>query len=479
VHINLPIGSITFRVHAASLESYFMKENGTGGRISRFKKGFDDKTTIATNINPRGVMDNVPGGFFDAQDALKKSILSNTSGFINLNYIIGVSGYWDLRDFNPIHSFIPTFSSLAHLQPNQSWANPVNTNLACPTNKKTPFDSYFGIAKNTPHTSFTKECVDWLIKELDGMPQPPNFPLQESAISGSQFVCKNANTTFSRQDICKVPGIPMWSVEGNLTLVSSTDYTVTVTGGTTNNSSGNIVATFGTQVFKKPVNIGVPTYVSQPIQNGFDNVPINSSSNLKINAVPFAQEYYWTIVENSNSCGCTTNADGLEYCPPGVVKPKFPNNSIYSYTSTSLNANINWGNCTGTYIVNCYSKNECGITPINHKSVTVYKPSTNGGGNDPCTGTLTIFPNPINRNATLGGFTANISYPGDPCDNPNTYGLNKNEVRIYDLYGTLFYSQDFYSDEMKIENLNFPKGNYVLNVFTYKGYSKREIIVME
>jgi hypothetical protein len=262
VHINLPIGSITFRVHAASLESYFMKENGTGGRISRFKKGFDDKTTIATNINPRGVMDNGPGGFFDAQDALKKSILSNTSGFINLNYIIGVSGYWDLRDFNPIHSFIPTFSSLAHLQPNQSWANPVNTNLACPTNKKTPFDSYFGIAKNTPHTSFTKECVDWLIKELDGMPQPPNFPLQESAISGSQFVCKNANTTFSIQDICKVPGIPMWSVEGNLTLVSSTDYTVTVTGGTTNNSSGNIVATFGTQVFKKPVNIGVPTYVS-------------------------------------------------------------------------------------------------------------------------------------------------------------------------------------------------------------------------
>jgi hypothetical protein len=79
----------------------------------------------------------------------------------------------------------------------------------------------------------------------------------------------------------------------------------------------------------------------------------------------------------------------------------------------------------------------------------------------------------------LGGFTANISYPVDPCDNPNTYGLNKNEVRIYDLYGTLFYSQDFYSDEMKIENLNFPKGNYVLNVFTYKGYSKREIIVME
>ena len=464
-------------VHVASLESRFLPTTNSSIKISRFHKTSTDRPVYAGNVNSRGVMDNVPGGFFDSQEQIKKSILSNTGDFVNFNIILGTNGYWSLREFNPIHSFIPTFSALAHLQPNQSWANPVNTNLTCPTNKKTPFDSYFGIAKNTPHTSFTKECVDWLLKELDGLPQPPNFPIQESALSGSNLVCYNANNTYTINDICKVPGIPVWSVEGNIAIVSFTDYSVTVTGsGSSSNSSGNIIATFGGQVFKKLVHVGVPSYVSQQIQNGFDNVPINSSSNLKVNAVPFAQEYYWTIFENGTNCGCVTNSDGLTYCPQGIVKPKFPNNSVSSYTTTSLNANINWGNCAGTYTINCFAKNECGLSPINHKIVTVYKTTS---GNDPCTGTLSILPNPINRNTNLGGFTADISYPGGGCNDPTNYGSNKNEVKIYDLNGTLFYSQDFYTDSMRIDNLSFPKGNYVLNVFTYKGYSKREIIIME
>ena len=45
----------------------FLNSTGNNGRIARFKKLFDDKTTQAININNRGVMDNVPGGFFDAQ----------------------------------------------------------------------------------------------------------------------------------------------------------------------------------------------------------------------------------------------------------------------------------------------------------------------------------------------------------------------------------------------------------------------------
>lgn len=68
VSISLPFGmSITWRTHIASLESMFMPSTGNNARICRFKKLFDDKTTIAVNYNSRGVMDNVPGGYFKAQ----------------------------------------------------------------------------------------------------------------------------------------------------------------------------------------------------------------------------------------------------------------------------------------------------------------------------------------------------------------------------------------------------------------------------
>jgi hypothetical protein len=227
----------------------------------------------------------------------------------------------------------------------------------------------------------------------------------------------------------------------------------------------------------KRIWVGVPKYISQQITGGNDNVPVNSNSNLGVVPTEGVQEYYWTLSENYTSCGCTTNSSGLTYCPQGTIKPKFPNGSTTSYTSTSKNANVIWGNCPGTYFVQCYYKNECGLTPINHKYVNVFSP-TGGGGSDPCAGRLSMSPNPINKYSTNGEFTANITYPVDPCDNP-TGNYRTNEVKIYDFYGNLVYSQNFDTDEMQIRNVNLQKGNYALNVFTYKGYSLREIIVVE
>jgi hypothetical protein len=160
------LGVTVGKVHVASLESRFLPKDQTPIKISRLHKfnrntySNENKICIAGNVNNRGNMDNVPGGFFDAQDQLRKAVFSENP-FLNFNFIIGTRGYWSLREFNPIHSFIPTFSAIAHLEPNQNWNNALNYNLACPTNKKTPFDSYFGGDKNTQHTSFTKESVEW------------------------------------------------------------------------------------------------------------------------------------------------------------------------------------------------------------------------------------------------------------------------------------------------------------------------------
>lgn len=235
VHVNLGLGSITYTNHVASLESMFMASQGTESRIARFFKApLDDKTTKATNINNRGVMDNVPGGFFDAQQQLMEKIVARKPFGINR---------WGIREFNPIHSFIPTFSALAHLNPNQSWANPLEYNLVCAN--ETPFDSYFGGSKNTPHTSFTKECVDWLLKELAGNPQIPVYPISlEDVIVGSEELCIGQTKTYSLDNgdgLCRLPSGVTWSTS-NVIVNSQTPNSITVTGVSDDNVS--ITATF-------------------------------------------------------------------------------------------------------------------------------------------------------------------------------------------------------------------------------------------
>ena len=489
VHINLPFGSITFYVHIASLESHFMPKTGETKRISRFKKHWDDKTTNVTNINGRGVMDNVPGGFFDSQGqiagpALAQNVVPGNNQFNSYNdfgltnFIFNLSqslggDRWYLLKLNPIHSFIPTFSAIAHLEPNQNWNNPLNYNLACPTDRKTPFDSYFGGDKNTQHTSFTKESVEWLLKELDGNPQEPYFPIQNDALTGPSNVCKNANAVFSFLDVCQLPsGVMTWSVEGNLSLGSFTDYTVTVAGTSDVLSTGKIIATFHNGVrYEKTISIGKPKVTSHSINGGYDNVSVGASNTFSVSAEG-ANQYYWFINTISTDCSCVTNSEGLTICPPNVTFPKFSESNATTFTSTSPSAVVNWGNCKGSYVVNCRAVNSCGTTDIGYKIVNVY--NSTGGGNDPCEPTLQTHPNPV----TDSGMTINlIPAPGNPCD--DNVGEKINNIKIYDLYGNQVFSGSYNTDALNISGLNLGHGNYIINVFTSKGYVKREIIVVE
>nr|WP_294774091.1 T9SS type A sorting domain-containing protein [uncultured Flavobacterium sp.] len=356
VNISSPFGSITFRIHIASLEANFLPSSGSADtKIARFKKQFNDRTTKSPNYNPRGNMDNIPGGYFGAQKEIANPTqntnpVPGTSPLANwslnnlsiTNFIHSISqmlggSEWYLHEFNPIHSFIPSFSALGHLQPNQNWANPLNINLTCSTNRQTPFDSYFGLSKNTQHTSFTKESVDWLLKELAGQPQAPYFPVEPNTLVGLDKICLNTNSAYNFTNTCAVPSaVTTWSISSNLELISQSGYGIVVKG--VESGEGTITAVFQNgQKLVKTIWVGSPTFSEvvygtanthlslcmTPANNYTFSIPELNDSN-KIKAV-FGGLTPTEIDTNSNWEWTTSNnlimlngtKDSREICPMG------------------------------------------------------------------------------------------------------------------------------------------------------------------
>ena len=219
-------------------------------------------TLNVNNQDIRGSLDVVPGGYFKLGKILKESIEGGASegGFRS-----------ETSDYKESNSFISTFSALGHLNPWQNWSNALNTNLLCPYNIQTPFDSYYGEANNTEHTSFTKEGVDWLKKELAGIPQLPTFPVDTNLLVGPDKICLNENNTFGFQDICSMPSAATWSVSGSLQIVNSTENSVTVNASY--QSFGTITANFENgQKVSKNIFVGGP-YLPRIENYDFDGPP--------------------------------------------------------------------------------------------------------------------------------------------------------------------------------------------------------------
>jgi Secretion system C-terminal sorting domain/Putative serine esterase (DUF676) len=447
-----------------------------------------ESTIIRPNFNTKGCMDVVQGGTFKTQDIIQ-------SEFQKALTEAGVDAQWRANLHN--HAFIPSISSLAFKNPDFDWSNGIYRNLVCdPLNKEIEFDSYFAPKVNEDHVFVSSESADWIIKELTGNPQLPYFPIEENLIRGNPYMCNDKIETYTIYDICKTPspvkynnqaGIPVngWSVEGNIVIISSTPYTVTVKGTSDVLSDGKIIATYqnGLQSVKL-VKIGIPVVANQTITGGYDNVGIGSSSSLSLSSnVAGATNYRWTVTALSTniSCGCTTDSNGLIYCPPSVIKPKFSETGTAYFESSFANATIDWGNCPGMYLVTCYAKSACGSTFVNIKNVVVFGASTGGGGN-PCPGsTLRIYPNPVKN----GNIEVNIIPPVDPCNNVLNSGFRttnlakENDIKIYDLMGFLVFSKKYYTDSFSISNINLKKGNYILNITTEMGKTLKEIVIVE
>ncbi len=201
-----------------------------------------------TNNSIKGSLDIVPAGTFTTGKILKDEIIKGLND-------AGLSH--ELRGSTvDTHSFIPAFSALAHLQPNQSWSNPLNTNLTCSSNKQTPFDSYFGATSNTPHITLTKDMVDWLMKELGDSnnpptPQAPSFPVDTNLLLGPDRICAFTHQTYYFDNICDIPSTPAWSINNMyIEIISSTNTSITIMAN--RQTSFTIIATFenGNRVLK-------------------------------------------------------------------------------------------------------------------------------------------------------------------------------------------------------------------------------------
>ena len=433
------------------------------------------------NNDSRGSLDVVPAGTFTTGKILRDEIAKGVED-------AGLSS--EVRGTNiDTHSFIPTFSSLAHLNPYQNWSNPLNTNLACYSNKQTPFDSYFGNATNTPHIFLNKEMVDWLLKELAGNPQAPYFPIQAGLLTGDDVVCNGINKNYTITDVCKVPSQATFTVQGNLIIVgSNTGYSVTVQGTSNDASVGTIIATFQNgQKITKLVNVGSPI-IDYTSSSSFINGVYgwycagfaNNASPMVITA-PTATSYKWYIdLDQDFTPNCSS------FSTPSLAKIT-NNNSIVTtttpaiYQSSSNTCNINWGNCTGQYLLRCYAVNDCGETPYLMKYVTVGRAADNPCTQDTGMSRYAVFPNPIKD----GTITVNFTPSQLPCDPPTEYKTIVNntvkEVKIFDMQGNQMFQNKYEEEEetFSIKGLNLKTGYYIINITFPNGIIEKKVIMVE
>lgn len=453
------------------------------GRVSYTKKilWLFNVTIEITNVQknqPNGVLqfDNYGGGYYNTN--LIASNINNSNLFIRdrFNFIPTTSAL-DIGKRNiTLNDFDYKNSYIGALPPSAPKNSPFQ-------NFSTEFDKYNSNAHNKQHITFNDRNGNWLAKELVGTnieTTDCSAFCENAQITGSSLLCTTGNysvtneATYSSWSISEGSSLVTMSVSGNQVTInqinpSSSGYiTLNVTYSNTK---------CGTTSASKRIWVGRPNVQDQNIYGGYDNVPKNTSSTFSVTPVPGATQYYWTIYINSNSCGCTTDSEGLVTCPSNVNLPKFSANNSMAYTTSSTSTTVNWGNCVGTYTVNCIAKNNCGSDGIYYKVVNVFNPN-GGGGSNPCEGNLLLSPNPINRANTSGDLVVNIVYPGDPCDDElNT--LARNNVQIYDLQGFKKYENDFSEDNFSINNPNLERGHYIINVTTKKGYTKRKIFIVQ
>ena len=448
---------------------------------------------ITVNIMNRSF--GAPGGLsYDYYPGGKYNSFISDGGQSASNMLISYGINMQARDsfnFIPTPSALDVGSGVATLN-NSDYFVKYNATTP-PTGSRTiPFSNFSTSHNNSnineTHISFNSRNGNWLAVELDGITNNEDYFSCLNFCSNAQITGSNYLCTTGIYSVTSEATSSSWSITEGNSLVSYTVSGNQITINQTNpNSSGFVTLNAnysntkcGTASVSKRIWVGIPNVPDQNIYGGYDNVPTTTSSTFSVTPVPGASEYYWTIYPISTSCGCTTDPEGLTLCPPGIIFPKFTLNNSNSYTSTNPSATVNWGNCVGSYVVNCVAKNSCGVDGIGYKIVDVFT-NSGGGGSDPCEGQLVVSPNPINSNGGSGDVSVNVVYPGDPCDDidPLARTIISNEVKIYDFYGNQVFSKQYNSDKIEINDINLKRGHYILNVITSKGFIKKEIIVVE
>jgi hypothetical protein len=416
----------------ARFHDYFMPPTGVTGKVfqgdgQNFNIGFNHWTInhprYTLNVNNqdiRGSLDVAPGGFFKFGEALKTSIEGGASE----------SGYRsETNDYLASNSFISAFSALGHLIPWQNWSNPLNYNLACPSNKQTPFDSYFGEATNTEHTTFTNDGVKWLKKELANNPQAPVFPLQANLLCGPSSICNN--TTFTFNDVCKLPSpVSTWLVYPSSALVSLTSYSVTINA--TNNGSVTFDAIFQNgQKTRKTIWVGQPSdayFVAKPSKCKFEYTPLYEQDGT----------YTWEYISGTGGA-----ADVVE-----MSLNQYGNKLIFNaYSDFTIQLKLTVVNPCGTIVKFI---NESHIIPTGPPFCAYQRTASNLTNNS----FYKIYPNPTNN-------IVNVELKNED-QKPLKNSIIKAE--FYNMMGEVKRNVSIINNIATIDVLGLPRGIYLLKI---------------
>ena len=371
------------------------------------------------NNDNRGSLSVAPGGWTDFTTDLKKGIQKGASD-------AGGYAYFPVEITNS--GFIPTFSSLAHLQPNQNWSNPLNTNLTCPSNKLTPFDSYFGEATNTEHTSFNKDSAAWLLQELAGNPQAPHFPIQAGLLTGPDLMC-NSNTMYSFLDDCKLPSTVTWSVT-NLNIVSSTPYSIIVSK--INDGQGTITATFQNgQTVIKNIWVGKPSF--NLVYNYFEPQPIKSTIDMVSDQPDLTIEQQG--ITSTTFLGTRNNSSYFNMLKTSLYSARANTSSVNQVIATATNS--------------------CGTTTLTVNFIDILKQSGNTIPPKVDSKIYSVFPNPA---SSIVSIELNDIY-----NQPDSSSIISGE--LFDMMGLSKSKVEITDNKAVFSVVGLLKGIYVLKIY--------------
>lgn len=459
------------------------------------------------------------GGFF-------QSFISNSNTISDPDFAFLASFGINITSI-PSFNFIPTTSALDIGKGNivlndDDYLKKYTANIALIAPKTTPFANYTtsfntnGI--NERHISFNTRNGDWLATELDtnefnNQIFDCTYICADDAITGNNMFCTTA--TYS---VLNLATTYEWSISSgqNLATITAGNNTNQITLTATNPSLFGYVTInlnygserCGTRTIQKIVYVGKPLYNGFiPIDGSYSWVPRGYSAN---NGVSFpvnstATSYKWTIsLDNDNlgpgySCNGVSNpylarfntiSNGINNNPSTTAVT--PNQPTATWYSSTPNASINWGRCSGNYLLSITLINDCGEVEVSSRYVTVGSPA-----NNPCQNNTTITstyrmivsPNPIRTYET----TINLTPNHTPCEQKDLrpqinyreiYGENYT-VKMYNLNGELKYAGEFVltQDEetfsFRVTDINLNDNYYILEVLYPDNYKESQMIIID
>lgn len=420
--------------HIATLEAYFMAPYGSNHKSAYFKEkkfgGWNYHHRYLNNINSRGNMDNIPGGWYPTQRDLAHEIIQSTPcKWVVLGNIC--VNDWNIDNLDHVSSFIPTVSALGFKNPNFNWYQKLDRNLVC--SNEIPFDSYFGPKVNERHTSFTEESVNWLLKELSGNPQDPYFPVDSDKLVGSPQVC-NAETYIFQN--CSTPGaVQNWEVSYNLQIVNSDSNSITVDLFSSSASGdGWIKATFANgNIVQKEIMVSTP-YI--------DNITFGNG---------IYEEGYFCSSHTGNTYELYPKISGNLY---QIRLLSFPSLNVVftSSFSSSASGTIHYTPVPGWYVFEARMQNTCGTSEWTGFEVEYVDCSNNNGGGEH---KYIVYPNPSSS-------IINISYKNTASEFA-TKNDDITQLRLYDFYSKVLIQKSGANlKELNISTLN--DGIYYLEI---------------